>query len=145
MTTQPFALPWFSRPQRRRIGRVAPLLLAGTIAITANITGIAAPAEAKSSPKPKANERPPASDLGKTVREAFEDAKRAARAAAESIKATLSPPAIYAVQEGDTLMLIAERYGLNLASLLALNGLSWRTAVAPGQVLKLTASGPVTR
>lgn len=144
MTTQPFELPWRPRPRRRRMGAVAPLLLAGTIAITANITGVAAPAEAKAPPRPKDNDRPPASDRGKTVREAFEDARRAARTAAETIKATLSPPAVYTVQEGDTLMLIAERYGLKLASLLALNGLSWRTAVAPGQVLKLTNSGPVT-
>jgi len=129
-------------PRRRRVGTVTPLLLAGTIAITANLTGVAPPAEAKT-PKPKHDDRPPASDRGKTVREAFEDAKRAARAAAETIKATLSPPAMYTVQEGDTLMLIAERYGLSLASLLALNGLSWRTAVAPGQILKLTQSGPV--
>ncbi len=143
MTTQPFALPWLSRPRRRRMGTVAPLLLAGTIAITANLTGVAAPAEAKTPPRQKANDRPPASDRGKTVREAFEDAKKAARAAAEAIKTTMSAPAMYTVQEGDTLMLIAERYGLKLASLLALNGLSWRTAVAPGQVLKLTAAGPV--
>lgn len=125
------------------MGPVTPLLLASSIAITASFTGVASPAEAKTPTRPKPGDHPPASDRGKTVREAFEDAKRAARHAAETIRATISPPAVYTVQEGDTLMLIAERYGLNLASLLALNGLSWRTAVAPGQVLKLTASGPI--
>ena len=144
MTTQPFELRWLPRPRRRRTGVVAPLLLASTIAITANLTGVAAHAEAKAPPKPKPHDRPSAGERGKTVREAFEDAKRAAKAAAESLRTTLSPPALYTVQEGDTVPLVAERYGLNLASLLALNGLSWRTAVTPGQVLKLTQSGPVT-
>ena len=143
MTTHSSPSAWFARPHRRRGSAIAPLLLAGTIAITANLTGVAQPAEAKTPTRTKPP-HPPATDRGKTVREAFEDAKRAARQAAETIRTSLAPPAVYTVQEGDTLALIGERYGINLASLLALNGLSWRTAVAPGQVLRLTSAGPVT-
>ncbi|MBO9577746.1 MAG: LysM peptidoglycan-binding domain-containing protein [Microbacteriaceae bacterium] len=124
----------------RRAGPVVALGLAGTLAITANITGIVEPVDARSkAPKPK----PPTTDRGKTVREAFLEAKKAAATAAAALRATLAPPALYTVGEHDTLPDIAARYGLSTASLLALNGLSWSTAIHPGQVLKLTTSGPI--
>ena len=125
---------------RRRVGPVLPFLLAGTLAISVNITGVVAPVDARAkSPKPK----PGATDRGKTVKEAILDAKRAAATAAAAIRATLAPPALYTVGEHDTLPDVAARYGLSTASLLALNGLSWSTAIHAGQILKLTASGPI--
>jgi len=128
------------RAERRRIGRTLPLFLAGTMAVTANLTGVVTPAEAKPrAPKPK----PAVADRGKTVKEAFADAKRAAATAAAALRATIDPPALYTVGEHDTLPDIAARYGLSTASLLALNGLSWSTAIHAGQVLKLTAAGPI--
>jgi len=135
---------WWTRPGRtaRRSNPVVPLVLASTLAITANLSGAVQPAEAAKT-KPRSDERPPVADRGKTVREAFEEARQAAKTAAAAIRATLSPPATYTVQEGDTLFAIAERYDLKLAQVLALNGLSWRTALVTGQVLKLTAAGPV--
>ncbi len=119
---------------------VLPLFLAGTMALTANITGVVAPAEARTkAPKPK----PVVTDRGKTVREAIVEAKRAASAAAAALRATIAPPTLYTVGEHDTIPDIAAKYGLSTASLLALNGLSWSTAIHAGQILKLTSSGPI--
>lgn len=41
-----------------------------------------------------------------------------------------------AVRDGETVSDVAARAGMSTASLLALNGLSWRSAVAPGDVLR---------
>ncbi|HWL03281.1 MAG TPA: LysM domain-containing protein [Microbacteriaceae bacterium] len=125
---------------RRRMGPTIPLLLAGTLAFSTTVTGVAVPADTRTkNPKPK----PPITERGTTVREAFVEAKRAAAAAAIAIRTTIAPPALYTVGEHETLPDIAARYGLSTASLLALNGLSWSTAIHAGQILKLTASGPI--
>lgn len=125
---------------RRRMGPAIPLFLAGTLAFSTTITGVVTPVDTRTkNPKPK----PVVSDRGTTVREAFVEAKRAAAAAATAIRTTLAPPALYTVGEHETLPDIATRYGLSTASLLALNGLSWSSAVHAGQILKLTASGPI--
>ncbi|WP_137845577.1 LysM domain-containing protein [Microbacterium sp. 2FI] len=47
-------------------------------------------------------------------------------------------PATYAVRRGDTVSGIASKFGLRTADVLALNGLSWRSIIHPGQVLKLS-------
>lgn len=126
---------------RHRMGPALPLLLAGTLAISTNITGVVTPADSRTkNPKPK----PVVADRGTTVREAFVEAKRAAAAAATAIRSTLAPPALYTVGEHESLPDIAMRYGLSTASLLALNGLSWSSAIHAGQILKLTTSGPIT-
>jgi LysM repeat protein len=53
-------------------------------------------------------------------------------------------PTRYTVVEGDTVSGIAARYGLSTAGVLAMNGLSWRSLIFPGQVLVLaeTATAP---
>jgi len=128
------------RAGRRRMNPTVPLLVAGTLAFSTTITGVAVPTETRTKqPKPK----PLVSDRGTTVREAFIEAKRAAAAAAAAIRTTLAPPALYTVGEHETLPDIASRYGLSTASLLALNGLSWSSAIHAGQILKLTTSGPI--
>jgi len=122
------------------MGPTLPLLLAGTLAISTTVTGVSAiPDTRAKQPKP----RPPVTDRGTTVREAVAEARRAAALAAVAIRTTLAPPALYTVGEHESLPDIAARYGLSTASLLALNGLSWSTAIHPGQILKLTASGPI--
>lgn len=49
-------------------------------------------------------------------------------------------PASYRVQSGDTVSGIAARFGLSTAAVLAMNGLSWKSLIFPGQVLAL--AGP---
>jgi len=137
--------PFRAGPRRtRRMNPALPLFLAGTMTVTASVTGVAQPAEAR----PKApSTKPPVTERGKTVREAWLEAKRAAQAAAAAaaaaVRHTLAPPATYTVVEGDSIADIAQRYGLSTASLLALNGLSWSTTLHAGQVLKLTHAGAI--
>lgn len=49
-------------------------------------------------------------------------------------------PTTYVVQRGDTLYLIGQRFGLSVAQLKAINGLSGDD-IYPGQILRLTSSG----
>jgi LysM repeat protein len=60
-----------------------------------------------------------------------------------AIRATAVPPT-YVVEGGDSLSDIALRFGLSTASVLALNGLSWKSLIFPGQVLRLTATKAVS-
>lgn len=59
--------------------------------------------------------------------------------AAESAEATQSQSAepSYRVELGDTVSEIAIRHGLPTAHVLAQNGLSWKTPIFPGQMLRL--------
>jgi len=61
-------------------------------------------------------------------------------ATAATAPAQTMAPFEYVVVEGDTISDIAGRYGLSTASVLALNGLSWKSLIFPGQVLSLNAS-----
>ncbi len=103
-----------------------PIVLTGAL----TVTGVVSPAEAA----PAAERKPakPKTTLGSTV--------RAAVAAASAPKAAASVPATYTVKAGDTVSSIAGRYGLATASVLALNGLGWKSLIFPGQVLKLTGA-----
>ena len=138
---------WHSSTRRRdRQNPVLPLVLAGTLAFAASVTGAVDPVDAaplKRTPTPK----PSVTDRGKTVREAIVDARVAVAATAASaaamVRAAVAPPATYTVVAGDTVSDIASAFGLSTPTVLALNGLGWSSVIHPGQVLKLTASGPV--
>lgn len=138
---------WHSSTRRRdRHNPVIPLVLAGTLAFAASVTGAVDPVDAaplKRTPTPK----PSVTDRGKTVREAIVDARVAVAATAASaaamVRAAVAPPATYTVVAGDTVSDIASAFGLSTPTVLALNGLGWSSVIHPGQVLKLTASGPV--
>jgi LysM repeat protein len=58
--------------------------------------------------------------------------------------ASVAVPSTYKVRSGDTVSGIAGKYGLSTASVLALNGLSWKSLIFPGQVLKLTKTTTTT-
>ncbi|MDY6983698.1 MAG: LysM peptidoglycan-binding domain-containing protein, partial [Pseudomonadota bacterium] len=47
----------------------------------------------------------------------------------------------YTVRRGDTLTAISQRFGVNTATLMSLNGIRDRNMLQPGQVLKLAADG----
>ncbi|MCX7521498.1 LysM peptidoglycan-binding domain-containing protein [Microbacterium sp. STN6] len=66
----------------------------------------------------------------------------AALSTAGIVAASLPAPHTYTVANGDTVSAVAARYGLATARVLALNGLSWKSLIFPGQVLTLTDAAP---
>ncbi|MCU1507131.1 MAG: LysM peptidoglycan-binding protein [Microbacteriaceae bacterium] len=117
-----------------------PIVLVGTLAMSLNVATPIDSANAQRADKPKATP----SELGKTIRSAFTSAGKAAGnpTVQPVVAATAaSAPASYRVAAGDTVSSIAGRYGIATASVLALNGLGWKSIIFPGQVLKLTNGG----
>jgi N-acetylmuramoyl-L-alanine amidase len=117
-------------PRRSRMGdgfrKTLPFVLASAMTVGLNLTGPVEPVQA--APKKPAKAK---SDNGSTARALV--AAAAARATGGGASAVSS----YTVQAGDTVAAIAGRHGLSTASVLALNGLGWKSLIFPGQVLKL--------
>lgn len=90
--------------------------------------------------------RPEATELGKTIRQSLAAAHAASTVEATSVgtpAVAVVAPATYRVVSGDSVSGIAGRFGLATASVLALNGLGWKSPIFPGQILTLT-SGAAT-
>ncbi len=121
-----------SRMHKAMLGTV-PLVLAGSVAISAAISGPAHKAEAE----PLAER----GDSPKPIRGSFATSGPATAASTTTPAAFASAavPATYRVRPGDTVSGIAARHGLSTQSVLSLNGLSWHSLIFPGQVLKLTS------
>jgi N-acetylmuramoyl-L-alanine amidase len=116
---------------RSRMGdgfrKTLPFVLASAMTMGLNLTGPVEPVHA--APKKPAKAK---ADTGATTRALI--AAATARAAGGGASAVGS----YTVQAGDTVAAIAGRHGLSTASVLALNGLGWKSLIFPGQVLKLS-------
>ena len=106
-----------------------PLVIAGAMTVSMNLT---APVESASA-APKKPTKP--KTLARTV-------VTAAPAVAAVHTGTL--PATHTVVSGDSVSGIASHYGLSTASVLAINGLGWKTVIHPGQVLKLSSAAGVS-
>lgn len=121
-----------------------PIVLAGSMAMSLNVTG---PVQSVDLRREKPRSTP--SELGKSIRDAFTAAARAATnptlapVSQGTVAVADAAPATYRVVAGDTVSSIAGRFGLATASVLALNGLSWKSVIFADQTLKLTASGAV--
>lgn len=107
------------QPNSPAVRRAVPLAVVGSLAVS---LGLATPAEA-STPQPRMD-KAKSPVLGPTGN----------RVVKPRFEAT---PASYTVLPGDTVSGIAERFGLGVESLLALNGLDWSTLIFPGQDLAL--------
>ena len=122
--------------KRGRLGegfrRTLPIVVASAMTVGMNLTGPVEPVAA--SPKKPAK---PKAHLGSTARVLTADAARTAGGGAATGHTT------YTVQAGDTVAAIAGRHGLSTASVLALNGLGWKSLIFPGQTLKLSAGATV--
>lgn len=137
-----------SRSAAYRIGRgmlgTVPIVLASSMVISANLTGPLFLHD-QAQPQPK---KPGVSPSPKTTFDLnAADRERAAVDLTASVTTdatieTASAPSTYKVKSGDTVSAIAGRYGLSTASVLAMNGLSWKSTIFPGQTLHLSTKAP---
>lgn len=115
-----------------------PVVLTGAIVLGMGLTGPVDPAHARKPLPPKPEQSPSPFDLRSALVQW--GAAIVPGALATSTVATTAAPALHAVEPGDTVSSIAQRFGLSTASVLALNGLSWQSTIFPGQVLTLTTA-----
>ena len=115
-----------------------PVVLTGALAVGLGLTGPVDAAQARTPQQPD----PQLAPHPDTLRAALGHwgAAITPGALTTSAVASTAAPATYLVQPGDTVSSIAQSFGLSTASVLALNGLSWRSTIFPGQVLSLTGA-----
>jgi LysM repeat protein len=136
-----------SRTAAYRLGRsilgTVPIVLAGTMAVTMGATGPLAAIDHAPEPvrQPGVSPAPPTTiDLTAIYRSRQAVTLTADVTTDASLETASTAPTTYTVVAGDTVASIAGRYGLSTASVLALNGLSWKSTIYPGQTLHLTSA-----
>jgi LysM repeat protein len=113
-----------------------PIAIVSSLAMTLNLI---TPAQAVAPEKRDSSRpRPKVPDASGTVTSRLTTATGASAPRFDAA----AVPSRYTVVSGDTVSGIAGRYGLSTASVLALNGLSWKSLIFPGQVLAL--GGPAS-
>ena len=129
-------------PSPRDTGKISrtmlatmPIILVGSMAVSMNLTGPIERVEAKSPVGDKAEKTLPPTTVveDEGVSAAGDDSLP------DAGLSTAAAPSTYKVASGDTVSSIAGKYGLSTASVLALNGLGWKSTIFPGQVLKLSS------
>ena len=145
--------------RRARSARFAtmPIVLAGTIAVTAGLTGPVAHAEPHHEDDSAHKRHVDQGAVERTVAQhAVADRNVGSRAVfgtavahpsqttVTTVAATSKAPTTYTVRQGDTVSGIAARFGLSAQEVLVRNGLGWNTIIHPGQTLHL-ASTPAVR
>ena len=125
----------------RSLFATVPIVLVGSLAMTGLGLGDAPePIDGK----PKAKSVTSDAAAATAVRDALGAANMAVVAEVailpQGALAAASVPTTYTVESGDTVSGIAGKFGLSTASVLALNGLGWKTSIFPGQVLQLASS-----
>ncbi|MBT1546211.1 LysM peptidoglycan-binding domain-containing protein [Curtobacterium flaccumfaciens pv. flaccumfaciens] len=122
-----------------------PIVLAGTIAVTAGLTGPVAHAEPRHDDADANNKRHVDQDRVVTDRPVFGTAvARPSQTVVRTVAATTKAPTTYTVHHGDTVSGIAARFGLSAQEILVRNGLGWNTIIHPGQTLHLASTPAVT-
>ena len=125
-----------ARRARSSAFTAVPVVLTGAIALGLGLTGPVTPAYAGKPTPPKPEQAP--TPLGLRTALSQLGAALVPGGLATQAVATSAAPAVYTVAAGDTVSNIAEQFGLSTASVLALNGLSWKSTIFAGQVLALT-------
>ncbi|MEJ8284424.1 LysM peptidoglycan-binding domain-containing protein [Curtobacterium citreum] len=135
--------------RRARSARFAtmPIVLAGTIAVTAGLTGPVAHAEPRHDDADANHKRHVDQDRNVGYRPVFGTAvARPSQTTVTTVAATTKAavPTNYTVRQGDTVSGIAARFGLSAQEVLVRNGLGWNTIIHPGQTLHLASTPAVT-
>lgn len=128
----------FVRRARATAFGTVPVVLTGAIALGLGLVGPADPAHARKPTPPKPEQAPAPLGLRSALTQ-IGAALLPGGLAAQTVN-TVAAPAVYTVAPGDTVSSIAQRFGISTASVLALNGLSWKSTIFPGQVLALTTA-----
>ncbi|PZF56538.1 peptidoglycan-binding protein LysM [Curtobacterium sp. MCSS17_008] len=116
-----------------------PIVLAGTIAVTAGLTGPVAHAEPRHDDG-DAEKRHVDEDRNVGGRPVFGTAvARPSAPTVTTVAAVSKAPTTYTVRQGDTVSGIAARFGLSAQEVLVRNGLGWNTIIHPGQTLHLSS------